>query len=70
MDIKAEITQIEAAMKRRGVTIRALCDAAQINSSTWTRWKSGANGPTLMTWSRVTAALGRLEGAESKQDAA
>jgi hypothetical protein len=70
MDIRSEIVEIEAALRCRGVTTRALCDAAGISASTWTRWKSGGHHPNLGTWSRVTEAFGRLQTARSKQDAA
>jgi hypothetical protein len=60
MDVRFEITQFEEALHRAGLTTRALCDAAGINPSTWTRWKSGANEPNLGTWLRVKAALAQI----------
>jgi hypothetical protein len=70
MDIRSEIVEIEAKLQSRRITTRALCEAAGINASTWTRWKSGSNGPNLGTWLRVRSAFEALLSPQSKQDAA
>jgi hypothetical protein len=62
MDIRAEIESMERGLAEVGSTARALCDAAGVNQSTWTRWKSGANAPNFGTWGRVRSAYSRLIG--------
>ena len=57
MSMKVEIERVERVLSEVGCTVKALCDAAEINQSTWTRWKAGSNGPTMATWARVEAAL-------------
>lgn len=60
MNIATEIAEMERGLATAGRTIKALCDEAGINQSTWTRWKSESHSPTMTTWGQVVAAYGRL----------
>ncbi len=60
MSIQVPIENMEKALRDAGLTSRALCDKAGINTSTWTRWKAGLNAPNMDTWSKVTAAFGEM----------
>jgi predicted transcriptional regulator len=66
MSVADKIEAIERGLSDAGVTVKALCDAADINQSTWTRWKAGNNVPNMATWSRIESAFSQL----AKRDAA
>ncbi|WP_159259991.1 helix-turn-helix transcriptional regulator [Komagataeibacter xylinus] len=48
---------VEAAAKRRGLTIPMLCSEAGVSHPTFYRWKAGAHTPTLKTYQKIIAAL-------------
>jgi len=50
----------EGELVRIGKTPDDLCRKADINRSTWTRWKAGTVIPNLATWQRVREALSTL----------
>lgn len=54
------IKAIERRAKEKGVAISALLQIADIHRSTWARWKSGDNGPTMAKWNRVEDAAAKL----------
>lgn len=60
MSVANKIEAIERGLSVAGVTVKALCDAAEINQSTWTRWKAGSNAPNMTTWARIEAAFDQL----------
>lgn len=64
--LQFEIIQIERALEEHGVSVDTLMEAAGINRSTWTRWKSGAYAPRLTKWRDVRAAVDRLTNASSE----
>ncbi len=74
MGIAEDIEEIEAGLAEAGVTVKTLCAVAEINQSTWTRWKAGSNAPNMVTWSRVATAAKALCGgraaSENSEDAA
>lgn len=70
MTLRAEVIDMEAALKRAGVSLDAVLAQAGINRSTWTRWKAGTvKGARYDTISRVKDAAHRAVEAAS-QDAA
>lgn len=60
MDIRAEIDEIEAALRSRGKSVAALCREAEIHQSQWQRWKRGEALPNMRTWQRVLDARAGL----------
>lgn len=60
MEIASEIAHIEAELSAGGHTVKALCARAEVNQSTWTRWKNGATEPNTATWRKVKAAFADL----------
>jgi len=65
MDIPAEVRAIEARLAADRRSVRWFCQSVGINTSTWQRWKSGSNGPTLRVWSAVQKAAAKLPSAEA-----
>lgn len=57
MDIRAEIAVIEAALRKRGKSVAALCRDAGIYQSQWQRWKRGEALPNMRSWQRILAAV-------------
>jgi len=51
------IADVERRAALNGMSIRELCREAGVNTSTWTRWKSGLTTPTFATWGKIEAAL-------------
>lgn len=77
MSVIPKVEAIEAKLKESGLSVRALCAAAGVNQSTWTRWKSGETAPNMTTWARVEDALSSITsdpaasgGDPSQEDAA
>ena len=60
MAVKSEITEMEGQLSEAGQTVKALCEAAGVNPSTWTRWKAGSHAPNMATWQKVRDAHFRL----------
>lgn len=60
MDVQGDIDAMERALAERALTVRALCDLAEVNPSTWTRWKAGLTAPNMATWIRVRNAFAAL----------
>ncbi len=56
MDIPAEAKSLEVRVKEAGLRIQPILDEAQLDRSTWTRWKQGALTPRLDTWMAVQTA--------------
>jgi len=60
MTLSAKIAQMEADLASVGVTVKALCDDAGVNQSTWTRWKAGSHAPLMETWEKVCDSFIRI----------
>lgn len=60
MSVASKIEKMEAALADTGLSVRYLCDRAEVNQSTWCRWKTGANTPNMSTWGRVERAFDEL----------
>jgi len=60
MDTAKFIAEIEAELAAAGKSVVELCAEAQINRSTWTRWKSGVMEPNMRTLRAVRAACDAL----------
>lgn len=60
MDVKAEVRSLEDRLKKSGLGVQPLLDAAGVDRSTWGRWKSGTFSPRLSKWLSVTAEAERL----------
>lgn len=57
MAVSSEMAEMEAQLAASGQTVKALCIAAGVNQSTWTRWKSGLTTPNMATWGKVREAF-------------
>lgn len=60
MSFISRIVDIERELSEKGRRVSDLCEAAGINRSTWTRWKSGATSPLMAAWERVEGAKADL----------
>ncbi|GBQ90031.1 hypothetical protein GCM10007866_16280 [Gluconobacter albidus] len=49
-------TEIEAAAKSSGRSMRDVCTNAGVAVSTWTRWKRGTTSPRIDVVERIAAA--------------
>ena len=63
------LADIEERAAAINTPIRDILDAAQINWSTWWRWKQSKSSPTFATLQRVTKAL-ELRESKAKPKAA
>jgi hypothetical protein len=73
MDVRPNIAELEQRLAAEGESVASLCRIAELNQSTWVRWKQG-NPAQIKTWKRVTRAAVKLLGEASadtaQQDAA
>jgi hypothetical protein len=61
MSLAAEVSGIERDLRDAGISLGTLLEKADIDRSTWTRWRSGAvRGPQLTNWNAVKAAASAL----------
>lgn len=60
MAVATEIAEMEDQLSAAGKTVKALCEEAEVNQSTWTRWKAGSHAPNMATWQKVRDAHRRL----------
>lgn len=56
MDFLARISDIEAALAVKDISVDAFCAAAAVNRATWQRWKAGTHFPNGRLWARVESA--------------
>ncbi len=54
-DEPTPLPEIERMAKANGWSIAALCRAAEINPSSFGRWKRGENGMTVKTYVKLIA---------------
>jgi hypothetical protein len=59
-NVQQMVLAIEAELKGKGIPVCDLTTEAGIVPSTWTRWKSGSNSPTLKAWNETLEAKARL----------
>lgn len=57
-------TDIEARVRAAGYNLGQFFAAAELDRSTWTRWRNGETGPTLRNWERVQDTINELEAAK------
>ena len=57
-----EIAVIESRLAASRIPLGRLFREAEVDRSTWSRWRSGATGPRLSKWLAVKAAVERLLG--------
>lgn len=53
MNISSKVREIEAMLKDRRYAVDDFCRDAEINRSTWSRWKADETIPSLATWTRA-----------------
>jgi len=70
MAVATEIAEMESQLSCAGLTVKALCEDAGVNPSTWTRWKAGSHAPNMTTWQKVRDAHRRLVAEEPQAGAA
>jgi hypothetical protein len=58
--IQQMVLAVEAELKGRKIPVSDLTTEAGIAPSTWSRWKSGDNSPTLKVWTQALDAKARL----------
>ncbi len=56
MTFHTQLTEIERRLRLARIPLQALFRAADINGSTWTRWRSAKTSPRLTTWTNVQRA--------------
>jgi transcriptional regulator with XRE-family HTH domain len=59
--LREMIEGYENRLRAAGFSVSVLTERANIDRSTWTRWKQGKQGPTLKKIQQVEATLRRLE---------
>jgi hypothetical protein len=59
-NIQQMVLAVEAELKGRKIPVSDLTTEAGIAPSTWSRWKSGDNSPTLKVWTQALDAKARL----------
>lgn len=57
MNTKQKIAQIERHLRKARVSVNSVCRRADVDRSTWTRWKNGDTEPNTKTWRKVVEAL-------------
>lgn len=67
MQIQDEIRSIEKRLAVRKVPLGVILTVANINRSTWTRWKSGATSPRMNTWSAAQDAAAKVLGKDAEE---
>lgn len=61
MSVTDIILDIEARLRPTGASVARICREADIDRSTWHRWKAGGDVPRGSTWEKVRGALeGRI----------
>ena len=59
-DLANEIRLIETKALEAGITIAHLCQEAEVDNSTFTRWKAGITEPRWRTIKKIETTLDRL----------
>ncbi len=68
---KDHVVELESRLKLGGVKVHDVLVAANLDRSTWTRWKQGKLTPRMDSWMRVSAeAEARLAVSQSEAAAA
>lgn len=57
MTVREQINRLEAEAAKKGLEVRPIVSAAGIHRATWDRWKAGATGPRMATWTAVLDAF-------------
>jgi predicted transcriptional regulator len=57
MSTKLVIALIERGLRKKRVSVNSVCRRANVDRSTWHRWKNGDTEPNVKTWRRVVRAL-------------
>lgn len=65
MTISDQISEMSSELARRGIPEAELCRVAEINATTWGRWKRGEFAPNMRSWDRVSAAFQQLTSASA-----
>jgi hypothetical protein len=58
--IQQMVLAVEAELQGKGIPVVHLTTEAGIAPSTWSRWKSGSNSPTMKAWTQTLEAKARL----------
>jgi hypothetical protein len=58
--IQQMVLAVEAELKGRKIPVSDLTTEAGLAPSTWSRWKSGSNSPTMKAWTQTLEAKARL----------
>jgi uncharacterized protein YcaQ len=56
----SEIEEMERELSDHGVSVARLCERAEIQATTWWRWKTGKTEPAFSRWTKVCAAFDEL----------
>jgi len=60
-DIDRLIIDAENRAKQRGVSFTAVLERANVNASTWRRWRAGAHSPQLSKLSAIMDAVEQVQ---------
>ncbi len=55
-----KISDIEARLSARNISVAELCRQSGINQTTWVRWKRGETTPRAIVWNHVAATAEKL----------
>jgi hypothetical protein len=69
MTTAPEITVIEVDAEAAGIPMADVLAQANVNTTTWWRWKNSHSDPRLGTLRKVSAALADLQAAKRDMDA-
>lgn len=60
IDLERMLADAQALAKARGLSVRALCERANVAQSSWVRWKARKSSPTFATWAKIQRQLQNL----------
>lgn len=53
IDLERMLAEAQAVAKSHGLSVRALCERANVAQSNWARWKARRSSPTFATWTKI-----------------
>ena len=68
MSVSAEVWALECRLLRAAVPLALVLSRAEVDRSTWSRWRAEKNGPTLSKWRAVLQAVDDLISASDRTD--
>lgn len=66
----ADIRRLERRLQKAGISIAAVCRRADLNQTSWVKWKNGTSSAKIETWRRAERAAEALIDEKSGRAAA